>query len=104
MKTYMLDDDAQDLYRQLEGMEDPKKFLKHYLDEQEQLNDWRKAMVEFVYRLAFTLNNYRLSDTNVKDSEDIRPVMKVLNTIAGIPQQDEEKRSAGSPFILRNRQ
>ena len=88
----MLDDDAQELYRQLDGLEDPKKFLKHYMDEQEQLNDWRKAMVEFVYRLAFTLNNYRLTDTVVKDSEDIRPVMEVLNRVAGIPQRDSEKK------------
>lgn len=92
MKTYLLDDDAQELYRQLDGMEDPGKYLKHYLDEQEQLNDWRKALVEFVYLLAYTLNNFRLSDTVGKDMEDIRPLMDVLSRLAEIPQRDKEKK------------
>jgi len=91
MKTYTLDGEALDLYRQLDGLEDPNKFLKQYQDEQEQLNDWRKAMVEFVYLLAHTLNNYRLSDTTAKDTDEVRPIMDVMNRLAEIPQQDDKK-------------
>ena len=92
MKTYLLDDDAQDLYRQLEGLEDPRKYLKRYLDEQEQLNDWRKSMVEFVYLLAHTLNNYRLSEIDAKNMDDVGPIMKVMNRLAEIPQREREKK------------
>ncbi len=92
MQNYTLDDEALELYQQLEGLEDPKKFLKRYQDEQEQLNDWREALVTFVHLLAHTLNNYRLSDIVAKDMDDIRPIMDVMSRLAEIPQRNKEKK------------
>jgi len=85
--TSALDYDAKSLYEQLEGIEDPRQF---YVNEQEQLNDWRKCMVEFAYLLSYTLNNYSLSDTGLKDGEEFKPLMKRLNRMLEIPQQTSE--------------
>ena len=87
-KTIMLDDDAIELYRNFSGLEDKQDYTVNFLNEQEQLNEWRKCMVEFVYYLSTTLNSYRLSDTIVKNKEDIKPLMKKLNRLAEIPQQE----------------
>jgi hypothetical protein len=90
-----LDVEAQKLYEQLEGLEDAKHF---YISEQQQLNDWRKCMVEFAYLLSRTLNNYRLSETFVKDEDNFQPLMKLLNRMLEIPQ-----RTGKHKLIIRHR-
>lgn len=79
-----LDAEAQKLYAQLEGLEDAKQF---YINEQQQLNGWRTCMVEFSYLLARILNNSRLSEAFVKEEDDFKPLMKMLNRMLEIPQR-----------------
>lgn len=85
---YELDDEAKKLFEQLDGLED---WEKYYFDEQKQLNDWRKCIVEFAYILASNLNNYRLSDTIIKNKDDIRPLMERLNVMSEIPSRGAKK-------------
>jgi hypothetical protein len=96
--TIKLDMDAQELYHQFSGLEDRKKYYKLYLNEQARLNQWQKSMVEFVYYLAAMLNSSRLSDTSVKNKEDIRPLIERLGRLAEIPQRGKEKK-----IIIRHR-
>lgn len=84
---FELDSDAQSLYAQLDGIEDSRTF---YINEQQMLNEWRKAMVEFAYHLSFILNNYRVSDTYVKNDSDLKPLLERLNRMAEIPARDPE--------------
>ena len=88
--SYQLDYEAQKLYEQLEGLEECK--VSHYSDEQRKLNDWRKCLVEFACYLAQTLNSYRLSDTVIRNKEDMKPLMGCLNVMADIPSRDKEKK------------
>lgn len=87
--TVQLDDSAKLLYASLDGIEDPKQF---YASEQQQLNDWRRSMVEFVYLLAYTLNNYRLSDTFEQKEEDFKPLLKEIKRMLEIPKRKAEQK------------
>ncbi len=82
-----LDLEAQKLYKQFQGLEDTRQF---YINEQQQLNEWRESMVAFAYLLSRTLNNYRLSNTFVKNKKDFRPLMKQLSRMLDIPQRTKE--------------
>ena len=79
-----LDLEAQKLYEQFQGLEDARQF---YINEQQQLNEWRESMVEFAYLLSRMLNNYRISKDAVKSREEFRPLLKHLNRMLEIPQR-----------------
>jgi len=96
--TISLDMEAQDLYHEFNGLDDQSKYYKLYANEQARLNQWQKCMVEFVYYLATTLNSFRLSDTIVKNKEDIRPLLKQLTRLSEIPQRTKEKK-----IVIRHR-
>lgn len=86
-RTFELDDEAQNLYEQLDGIDDSRVF---YINEQQMLNEWRKAMVEFAYHLSLILNNYRLSDVFVKNKKDFLPLLERLDRMAEILVRDPE--------------
>lgn len=90
-----LDLEARKLYEQLDGLEEARQF---YINEQQQLNDWRRCMVEFSYLLARTLNHYRLSESFSKDEDDFKPLLKRLNRLLEIPQ-----RTSGHKLTIRHR-
>jgi hypothetical protein len=90
-----LDLEAQRLYEQLDGLEEARQF---YINEQQQLNDWRRCMVEFTYLLARTLNHYRLSESFSKNEDDFHPLLKRLNRLLEIPQRTNEHK-----LIIRHR-
>ena len=82
-----LDLEAQKIYEQFDGLEEAKRF---YIGEQQQLNNWRKSMIEFAYLLSRTLNNYRLNEASEKEEDDFKPLMKRLNLMLEIPQRTDE--------------
>lgn len=90
-----LDSDAQALYEQFAGLEDAKQF---YINEQQQLNGWRTAMVEFVYLLSRTLNNFRLNAIPENEEEEFGPLLKRLGRLLEIPQRTGEHK-----LIIRHR-
>ncbi len=84
-----LDLEAQKLYEQFQGLEDVRQF---YINEQQQLNEWRESMVEFAYLLSRTLNNYRLSNTFVKHKDEFRPLINQLSRMLEIPQRTKARK------------
>jgi hypothetical protein len=85
--TSELDKEAKRLYQRFDGLDDPREF---FVSEQEQVNDWRKCMVDFAYLLSYTLNNSRVNDTILRRADDYKPMIKRLKRMTEIPQWTEE--------------
>jgi hypothetical protein len=88
---FELDIEAMRLFKQIEGLAQ-EDVNTYYIDEQRRLNDWRKCMVEFAHGLAFTLNSFRLSDTVIKNKDDLQPIIENMEVLAQIPAKDNDRK------------
>ncbi len=88
---FELDIEAMQLFEGIQGL-DESEVNTYYTDEQRKMNDWRRCMVEFAYDLAFTLINYRLSESVIKNKEDMRSIIENLEVLAQIPAEGASKK------------
>lgn len=88
---------AQDLFGQLDNL-DNSKGTSSFIDELEQLNNWRKNILEFAYNLAVALGRFQSEDTTVKIRDRIRPLIDSINEFTSIPTKESDKK-----IIIRHR-
>ena len=88
---------AQDLFGQPADIADCA-CASSFIDELEQLNHWRKNILEFAYNLAVALDKLRLNDPGVKATAVIRPLINNINDFISIPTKENDKK-----IIIRHR-
>ena len=88
---------AQDLFGRLDNLDD-RHVASSFIDELEQLNHWRKNILEFAYNLAVALDKLRLNDPGVKATALIRPIINNINDFISIPTKENDKK-----IIIRHR-
>jgi len=93
---YELNMAAQALFGQSDDVGD-KDVDSLFIDELQQLNDWRKSILEFAHNLAVTLDRYHSNDT-AKNKDNISSLIKNINVLTSIPTKESDKR-----IIIRHR-
>jgi len=93
---YELNIAAQALFGEIEDTSDTD-VVSSFIDELQQLNDWRKSILEFAHNLAVTLDQYHLSD-KAKNKDNIRSLIENINFLTTIPTKESDKR-----IIIRHR-
>lgn len=87
---------AQELFGQFEGAGD-EDFDSTFVDELQQLNNWRKGILEFSHNLTQILEQYHCLDT-ATNKDRIRSLIENISTFISIPTKESDKR-----IIIRHR-
>ncbi len=88
---------AQELFGQF-GDIDGSDATRSSIDEIEQLNHWRKNILEFAYHLTVALGKYSSSDPAVRDKTLFRPLVDNITNFTAIPTKNTDKK-----IIIRHR-
>jgi hypothetical protein len=104
---------AQELFGQLEGTGDDD-FDSTFVDELQQLNNWRKSILEFSHNLTQILEQYHSIDT-ATNNDNIRSLIENISKFSSISTKESDKRiiirhrglspsikDAGQAFLLNN--
>ncbi len=62
----------------------------NFIDELEQLNNWRKSLLDFTNDLAVAMGSFHINDTATNKSH-IHSFVKGISTITAIPTKDSDK-------------
>ncbi len=87
---------AQALFGEIEDTGD-SDVDSSFIDELQQLNEWRKSILEFAYNLAGVLERYHSNDKS-KNKKNISALLESIKFLTTIPTKESDKR-----IIIRHR-